>query len=147
MVNISKNPLSKELSEKIFNLLSKIFNKINDRGEMQIFINEFFSYKERVLITKRIAILYLLIKKIEQKHVARVLKVSTSTVCKYALLLENKNFKMINIMKEIIKKDTKSDIVKYFLANLMLQPGFKIGHWKLYWDHKRSKLRKDIYGI
>jgi len=126
MVNISRRQLPEEFLNKIFELFFK---------------------KEKILFAKRITIIYLLLKKIEQSNIADFLKVSTSTVCKYALLIENKNSEMIKIMKFLIKKEKIFDFMNELFASFFIQPGVKIGHWQLYWDHKRKKDRKELYGM
>lgn len=147
MVNISRRQLPEELLKKINKLFFEIFNRFETNQSFSILMNDFFTPKEKILLAKRITIIYLLIKKIEQRNIADFLKVSTSTVCKYALLLENKDSEMVKIMEEIIKKEKIFDFIDNLLADFLIQPGLKIGHWDLYWQHKRKKERKQTYGM
>ncbi|MEK7634213.1 MAG: Trp family transcriptional regulator [Patescibacteria group bacterium] len=147
MVNISRRQLPEELLEKIYELFFQIFNKFETKQSFFTLMDDFFTPKEKILLAKRITIIYLLIKKIEQRNIADFLKVSTSTVCKYALLLENKDSEMVKIMEEIIKKEKIFDFIDNLLADFLIQPGLKIGHWDLYWQHRRKKERKQTYGM
>ena len=147
MVNISRRQLPEELLEKIYELFFQIFNKFETKQSFSTLMDDFFTPKEKILLAKRITIIYLLIKKIEQKNIADFLKVSTSTVCKYALLLESKDSEMVKIMEDIIKKEKIFDFIDNLLADFLIQPGLKIGHWDLYWQHKRKKERKQTYGM
>ena len=147
MVNISSRQLSEELLNKINKLFFEIFKKFETNHSFSTLMNDFFTPKERILFAKRITIIYLLIKKIEQRNIADFMKVSTSTVCKYSLLLENKNSEMVEIIKSIIKKEKTFDFIDDLLADFLIRPGLKIGHWDLYWQHKRKKERKQIYGM
>ena len=139
--------MSEELLEKTYKLFFEIFKKFETNKSFSTLMNDFFTPKEKILLAKRITIIYLLIKKIEQRNIADFLKVSTSTVCKYSLLLENKDSEMVGIIKKIIKKEKTFDFIDDLLADFIIQPGLKIGHWDLYWKHKRKKERKQIYGI
>lgn len=147
MVNISNRKLSEELLNKINKLFFEIFKKFETNHSFSTLMNDFFTPKERILLAKRIAIIYLLIKKIEQKNIANFLKVSTSTVCKYSILLESKKSEMVEIIKAIIKKEKTFDFIDNLLADFFIRPGFQIGHWDSYWQHKRKKERKQIYGM
>lgn len=147
MVNISNRRLSEEQLIKINKLFFEIFKKFKTHRSFSTFMNDFFTPKERILLSKRITIIYLLIKKIEQKNIADFLKVSTSTVCKYSILLESKSSEMVKIIKEIILKEKAFDFIDNLLADFFIKPGFQIGHWDLYWKHKRKKERKLTYGM
>lgn len=147
MVNISKRHLPQEVLEKIYELFFNILNKFQTKPLFSFFMNDFFTPKEKILLAKRITIIYLLLKNIEQKNIADFLKVSTSTVCKYALMLQNKDSEMIRILKSLVKKEKVFDFIDDLLADFLIQPGFKIGHWDLYWQHKKKKQRKETYGM
>jgi len=54
---------------------------------------------------------------------------------------------MVEIIKSIIKKEKTFDFIDDLLADFLIRPGLKIGHWDLYWQHKRKKERKQIYGM
>ncbi len=90
MVNISRRQLPEEILNKTFNLFFKIFSKCSSKETFFVLLNDFFTPKEKILLAKRITIIYLLIKGIEQNNIADLLKVSTSTVAKYALIFHDK---------------------------------------------------------
>lgn len=65
------------------------------------------------MIAKRVAIIYLLLKNINQRTICQVLKVSSGTVAKYSLILEKsqgvapaflrlmRNERLINFLEEV----------------------------------------------
>ena len=91
------------------------------------------------MLAKRVAIIYLLIKNIEVRKIVDTLKVSTATVAKYVLLFVNKESKLTQILKIILNnKEIKNYLLDIF-NELLIQPGIKKGHWKLYQHHKNDK--------
>lgn len=93
MVNISSRKLPDRLLNKIYQLLLYLLKKGGNRDDFFIIMNEFFTYKEKILFAKRITIIYLLLKGISQNNICEILNVSSGTVSKYALFLTNKKTK------------------------------------------------------
>ncbi len=147
MVNISKNKLPDEILEKIYNLFFYLLKKGNNKEDFFIIINEFFTPKEKILFAKRVAIIYLLLKGISQKNTKKILNVSKETVSKYYLFLTNKKLKLIKIFKNKIFKEKFIKKIDNIFSDFFIQPGFKIGHWQLYWEKKKNQYREKNYGI
>ena len=147
MVNVSRRHLSEEILVKVYELFFKIITKSRSKQSFLNIINDFFSPKEKILFAKRIAIIYLLIKEIDQRNIAKILKVSTATVAKYASVYYGKESYLIDIMIKMAIKEKAFNFIEDFFADLMIQPGYKIGHWDLYWRYKRKKDRRDKMGL
>lgn len=147
MVNISSQKLPDKLLNKIYQLLLYLLKKGGNRDDFFIIMNEFFTYKEKILFAKRITIIYLLLKGISQKNICEILNVSSGTVSKYGLYLTNKKLRLIKILKGKVTKEKVFETIDDILADFIIQPGIKTGHWQLYWDHKKRKDRLKRYGI
>lgn len=147
MVNISHRQLPEEILNKTFNLFFKIFSKCSSKETFFVLLNDFFTPKEKILLAKRITIIYLLMKGIEQNNIADLLKVSTSTVAKYALIFHDKESKILKELKLIIKREKLFSFMNDLLADFLIQPGVKIGHWKLYHGDQKRREREKTYGI
>lgn len=147
MVNISKRQLSEEILVKIFELFFKIITKSRNKESFLEIINDFLTPKEKILLAKRITIIYLLIKEVEQCNIAKILNVSTATVSKYALIFQSKESRLIDSMRIMAFKEKTFNFIDDFFADLIIQPGLKLGHWDLYWKHKKKKYRRDNMGL
>ena len=84
MVHVSGAKLRTESLEQIHSLLYKIMGSSESEKVFHELFTEIFSKKEQILIAKRVVIFYLLCKNIPQRDIASALKVSTTTVAKYA---------------------------------------------------------------
>lgn len=147
MVNVSRKKIPEKIFKKIFELLYFLLKHSNKKENFIIIINEFFTPKEKILLAKRITIIYLLLKKIEQKNICKILSVSKDTVSKYNLLLQNKNLKIIRLLKNKIFKEKVIYLLDKLLAELLIQPGIKKGHWQLYWQQKNKEYQNKTYGL
>jgi len=147
MIYISKKRLSKEVLDKIFRLFLEVISWSSNSGEFLDLANEIFSPSEKIMMAKRITIIYLLVKGIDQIVIADVLKVSTATVAKFALLNCQKENKLVELMKSMIKKEKVLNFFDDLMADLFIQPGIKIGHHKLHWEHERKKQNRKLTGL
>jgi Trp operon repressor len=110
MVQISKKKLPEEILSKLFRLFFEVVGNKDDKNEFSVIINDLFSKTEQIMIIKRLAIIYLLLKNIDQRTIADTIKVSPSTVCKFALIAQES--KGIDpFFKDILTKDK---IKKFF---------------------------------
>lgn len=147
MVYISKKKLSHEVLDKIFRLFLEVMSKSSNSGEFLDLANEIFSPSEKIMMAKRITIIYLLVKGIDQIVITDVLKVSTATVAKFALLNFQKDSKLVELMRTMIKKEKVFNFIEDLIADLFIQPGIKIGHHKLHWEQERKKQNRKLTGL
>ncbi|MCR4276674.1 MAG: Trp family transcriptional regulator [Candidatus Roizmanbacteria bacterium] len=145
MVRNSRFTLSDDLLEKLFDLLFEVIGNKSSKDEFRKIFVDLLTPAERIMLAKRVAIIYLLIKKIEYYNICDRLKVSPSTVAKYALLME-KSEGIVPTFKQIVKIDK----VKIFLEeifNNIFAPG-KVGiNWEIAWKNKFSLEKKKTFGI
>lgn len=92
MVHLSRFELKENQLKKIFDLFFKVVGNRDDKEEFENVIADLLSQPERIMIAKRLAIIYLLQKNIEVINICMALKVSKATV--YTLLNRNCNFKL-----------------------------------------------------
>lgn len=88
MPQISKRPLRENVLEKLFDLFFELVGKKSNKKEFLSVLSDVLSPTERIMIAKRIAIMYLLTKNVDYRTICNLLNVSTATVCKFNLLLE-----------------------------------------------------------
>lgn len=145
MARISQYLLDEEKLKKLFNLFFEVVGKRDDQEEFNKVIADLLSPIERIMIAKRIAIIYLLLKKINQQNICQVLKVSSSTVAKFSLLME-KSIGIVPTFKSLIRNEK----LKEFLEDIVdsfFEPGIPGVNWTAAWERKIEKEKKKTYGI
>ncbi len=106
-------------------------------------MNELLSLTEKIMIAKRIAIIYLLVKDIDYLVISDVLKVSSGTIAKFHSMM-NKGREIKNILKGI----TGNEKIKDFFEELFFrEPGTYGTNWKSAWRQKFEIERKKQRGI
>ncbi len=146
MARISKYKLRSEVLDKLFGLFFEIIGNQDDKNEFNEIINGIFSYNERIMFAKRIAIIYLLLKNIDFHNICMALNVSSATVAKFKLLIENEQDGLIRAYQNIILRDKTKEIIDDFF-NTLFAPGVYGINWKIAWERKRESERKKQFGI
>lgn len=147
MARISKYKLTEEVLDKLFSLFFEIVGNHDNKSEFGEIIKGLFSYNERIMFAKRVAVIYLLLKNIDFKNICMALNVSSATVAKFKLLIENKQEDaLIQAFDGIIFSDKARAIIDDFF-NSIFRPGKYGIDWKLAWGRKRESERKKQFGI
>ena len=145
MVRNSRFELKNEVLEKLFGLFFEVVGKKDDKLEFKKIINDLLTPAERLMIAKRIAIIYLLLKKINYKDICLALKVSAATVAKFKLLMENSQG-IVQAFGGLILKD-KIVIFMEDVFNTLFPPGGYGVNWKTAWQRKFELERKKTLGL
>lgn len=80
MAQVSKYPISSKVADRIFGLFIKTLTKIRDVKEARDFSYDLFTPVEKIMLAKRIAIAYLLIKGYKYREISKLLRVSLTTI-------------------------------------------------------------------
>ncbi len=145
MARISRFRLKADVLEKLFTLFFEVVGKKRNKNEFQKIIKDLLSPVERVMIAKRIAIIYLLLKGINYMVICDVLKVSSATVSRYNLLLERSEG-LVPAFKGIIVSDKIALFLGEFL-DALIPPGTYGTNWKSAWQRKFDIQREKNQGI
>jgi len=145
MVQISRYKLDDQLLDRLFDLFFEIVGKHDNQEKFNQVINDLLSPVERIMIAKRIAIMYLLLKRIDHRNICRVLKVSTATVAKFNLLLE-KETGIKQTFVPILQIDTIKNFFDDFF-NSIFEPGVVGVNWKSAWRRKIESNKHKTFGI
>lgn len=145
MVNLTKKYVDEKKLVKINQLMFEILSKAGDTNDFLEIIKDILSPPEQLMVAKRIAIIYLLIKGVNHGTIATYLKSSKATIAKFTLLFYEKESKLLVIIEELLGKESVNHFFEDLFADLFIHPGLRIGHWQSYWDHKkRQRDRKMI---
>lgn len=145
MVRISYLKIREEDYEKIFSIFYKVLGETEDKDEFSKILFDLLTPAERIMLIKRIAIIYLLMKEIHYQTVCEVLKVSNTTVSKYKLLMERSEG-IVPVLKSMVKQEK----VWLFFEDIFSQifyPGRPGINWKAAWELKINLERKKERGL
>jgi Trp operon repressor len=145
MVRISPYKISPEAYEKVFAVFYEVVGKDREKEEFSEILRELLSPAERIMIVKRIAIIYLLMKNIDYETICEVLKVSNGTVSKYRQLMEDSRG-IVPALKGLVGLE-KISLAFEELFNELFPPGAYGINWKAAWERKRNLQRKKWQGI
>lgn len=137
MPHISRKKLKKEELDKIFTKLALIFDTVGKNKKSKLILEEFLTQTEKIMLAKRLAIIFMLNEGISTHYISDTLFVSPSTVERISL---KHGFGDYSYLSKITKnKNNKRDIWEIIkpLAMAMLTPKGARGRWK--WMYEIDK--------
>jgi uncharacterized protein YerC len=114
MTQVSRQKLEKKVYDRVFDIFVNSFVYVKNRQRAEKFLTELFSPTERIMISKRLAIAYLLSKKYPFDSIKSLLHVSQSTVCKMNYYINKEKNGFLEILKEV-EKNKKDNSIAYLL--------------------------------
>lgn len=143
MVRMSKYKVSKDVLDKTFSLFIEILIRSKNKTHIHQILFDILSPVERLMLAKRIAIMYLVRKGIDYYSICNTLKVSTTTIAKYVYLLERSVG--IKTTLDSIMRDKDMKLLFKDLLGTLYKPGQYGINWKsanmLQNDLKKQKER------
>ncbi len=145
MIRISYLKIKEEDYEKIFLIFYKVLGETANKDEFSKILFDLLTPAERIMLIKRIAVIYLLLKEIDYLTICEVLKVSNGTVSKYKLLMES-SMGIVPVLKKMIGNEK----IWLFFEEIFSQifyPGRPGINWKASWEMKMALERKKERGL
>ena len=90
MTHISRLKLSEKTSNQILNSFFYALTHIKNEKEMTAFLEAFLSNTEKMMLAKRLAVVYLLKERVEDSKISETLNVTRETVARLRLWSETK---------------------------------------------------------
>lgn len=147
MTQVSRYPVSKEVYERIFDIFLKTITGLYTRKFTSGFLEEFLTPTEQVMLAKRLSVAFLLSKDYNYREISKILRVSTATVGRVALLYkESKYFK--NVIKRILKDEKIDEFwqeVGEKITSLLSAGGSKSGAWRYLREEIKNKRKKKVF--
>lgn len=112
MTQVSRFRLKEDIQERVNELLAEVFLGIKDKSELKSFLDDFLSPTEKTVLSKRLAIAILLAKGNDYANIARVLKVTPTTISKVSLHMKYGNGSIVKITEKVLNKDSKNIILQ-----------------------------------
>ncbi|MBI4225706.1 hypothetical protein HY612_01195 [Candidatus Roizmanbacteria bacterium] len=139
MVHISRAKVPEKVLMRVYQLFFEVFSRSRSHDSFLELLDDILTPTEKIMLAKRIGMLYLLIKEVDQSVISDILKVSTSTVSIYSVLFYKRDTKVVKIIKDMLVKEKVLDFMEDIFAGLWIQPGLKKGHYKLKWEYEQGK--------
>ncbi|KKR32881.1 MAG: TrpR like protein, YerC/YecD [Candidatus Gottesmanbacteria bacterium GW2011_GWC2_39_8] len=130
MTQVSRYPLSKDIEKRVFEIFLDAVAGVQTSEEVNIFIEDLLSPTERVMLSKRLSIAFLLNKGYEQRLICQILRVSLGTVNKVNSSLKAKGEGYTRVIEKIKGKEKLEDFwgkVDEFLNDILPPKG---QNWK-----------------
>ncbi len=145
MTRISKKHVEDEVMDKIYILLFETVGKKSNKNEFFSILNDILSPTEKIMVGKRVGIMFLLLKNIEYELICDILKVSSATVAKFhSIIMGNSGIR--NNLSSIITKEKIFDVIVETWLDLR-GPGTYGVNWKSAWQSKLEFQKKKRRGI
>lgn len=144
MVNISKRPVDEEKLFKLYQLFFEVVSNASDKEEFMELIKDILTPIEQIMVAKRIAIIYLLIKQVEQVDIADYIKVSRATVGRYSLLFYKKKTRTVKIIESFLSNEKIGHFFEDIFAELFTHVGYYRDQQLVWQREKRKEERKMI---
>lgn len=146
MAQISKRKVSEVVLQRLFNLFFEVVGNNFSKGNFIKIISEVLTPTEKIMIAKRIGIIYLLIKEVDIRTIADKLKVSTSTVVMYSQIFNKNKGELRETIMALLGKEKLVGFLDDILVSIFIQPGIKKGHYQSWWEYKKRKEKGKVLG-
>lgn len=143
MSQVSKYKLNNKIYDKIFSLFPQFLYRMTSKGRQNILIDAFFTNTEKIVIAKRVAIAFMLVKGYKYDQIVSKIKVSHGTIAKIATSLNTHSQVITTELEGIAKEDAFKqflDVIGYHAAKLIPPKG---GNWSS-WRGRIEKEKRDL---
>ncbi|KKQ92438.1 MAG: TrpR-like protein [Microgenomates group bacterium GW2011_GWC1_39_7b] len=103
---VSRFKLRPEIWSRIFDLFSESLVSIKNKNKLDIFLSDFLSPTEKIMLAKRFAVAVLLAKGNSYEEIKRILRVTTATIAKMNLHIKYGEKGMNEVVENVLKRDS-----------------------------------------
>lgn len=115
MPQLSKRKLDKKTESEIIATFDLILAKLSQKEEMRAFLLSILTPTERLMLAKRLAVIFLLKEGVPQDKIAEALKVTQATVSKLQLTIEARGEGFGLAYKKLIREENVQDLKRLLL--------------------------------
>jgi uncharacterized protein YerC len=145
MSQISKYPVNKEVSERMFEVFQTTISSLSNKEEIEDFFEDFLSPIEKIMLAKRLSIAVLLAKGYSYPSIAAILRVTPNTIANVSLALKYKGRGYKKAVEKILSNEKMNDFwqkIEGILGGLPPTKGSFIYFRDKYEKEKRRKKLK-----
>lgn len=142
MAQISNYPISKDIAERIFDVFVKSIISVKGKQETEDFIADLFTPTEKIMLAKRVAIAFLLLRKYEYREISKVLRVSLPTISSVSFSLKYGKGSYQKILSKIAVQENIEELLGKSIENILSVPA-SISKGGATWRYLRDETRKN----
>ena len=146
MAQISKYPISSSVANRIFEVFIKTLTNLKNKNDADDFAYDLFSPTEKVMLSKRIAIAFLLLKGYQYREISRILRVSLSTIGYISTSIKNGKGAYERILSRIMNEEKLEEFFKEIAEKLLSVPavgGKGSGPWRYLKEEIKKSRRQN----
>ena len=147
MAQVSKYPISKDIADRIFDIFIKTLLKIQNPQDAQNLTNDLFSPTEKIMLAKRLAIAFLLMKNYQYREISKLLRVSVATVASVNISHKYGSGGYKTILERIAKEEKLEEFFLGIAEQLLKLPASVSkggGNWRYLLEEVRKSKRKKL---
>lgn len=107
MGQVSKHHLTPSMQKKVEDLLPLLIADVNNLNNARIIVNELLSSTEKLMIGKRLAIIFLYLDGYTYEQIKEIMRVSAPTIWTTTSNIKNEDSVLREFMLKLIKKRTQ----------------------------------------
>ncbi len=141
MSQVSKYPVSKEVSDRMFEVFRMTISSLNRKEDIEDFFDEFLSPIEKIMLAKRLSIAILLSKNYSYPQISEILRVTPQTIASVSLALKYKGKGYQKAVEKILSDEKMNafwEKVEDFLGGLPPTKGSFI-YWRDKYEREKRK--------
>ncbi len=141
MSQVSKYQLNNKVYNKIFSLYPQFLHKMTKQGKQKEFVEAFFTRTEKIVIAKRIAIAFMLVKGYQYDQIRSKIKVSTGTIANIADVLKVNGESIAQELNKIAQEDAFKEFlgaIDYTISKILPPKGANWSTWRSRIEHNKQ---------
>lgn len=135
MPQVSKYPVHKDVEKRMFELFRIAISRLNNSQDIEEFLDDFFSPVEKIMLAKRLSIAVLLNKGYRYESIAKILRVTPSTMSAVSLRLKYSGKGYKSFVERVARDEKISAFWQKIEDVLSYIPPSKGSDWKY---HRRE---------
>lgn len=142
MSQVSNYPISKKVADRIFEIFLKTLVEIKSSEEANQFISDLLTPTEKIMLSKRLAIAFLLEKGYDYRTIQQILRVSAPTITSVNIARKYGSEGYKRLVSKIIKEEK---LMKFFeeAINKMLTVQSSLEKGSGVWSYLKDEVEKE----
>ena len=134
MPHVSSKKLKKEILNKLYAEFGKAFEESVRKSKTQLFLGDFLTRTEKIMLAKRFAVIYMLSKEVPVSYIAESLGMSYATI--FRMSLKYNVGKYSSLLNVIERKRTDIWQILEKILRAGLPPRAGRGRWKFLYERR-----------
>lgn len=141
MSQVSKYPISKTITDRIFEIFAKTLINIKNENDANLFVTDLLTPTEKIMLAKRLAIAYLLEKNYDYQTIKQIIKVSSGTVASVNIARKYGNNGYKKLLNKINEDEKLQKLVDEAISKILSVPS-ELERGKGTWSYLKRETEK-----